>query len=52
MFRLGEREIYFVIPGRRTRVRAKRGPVGGEPGIHNHDREYGFRARAKGRVPE
>jgi hypothetical protein len=23
-----------------------------EPGIHNHDRAYGFRARAKGRVPE
>jgi hypothetical protein len=23
-----------------------------EPGIHNHDREYGFRARAKTRVPE
>jgi hypothetical protein len=31
-----------VIPGR-----AKR-----EPGIHNHDREYGFRACAKGRIPE
>jgi hypothetical protein len=29
-----------VIPGR-----AKR-----EPGIHNHDREYGFRACAKGRI--
>jgi hypothetical protein len=23
-----------------------------EPGIHNHDREYGFRACAKGRIPE
>jgi hypothetical protein len=32
----------LVIPGR-----AKH-----EPGIHNHDREYGFRARAKRRVPE
>ncbi len=31
-----------VIPGR-----AKR-----EPGIHNHDRAYGFRACAKGRIPE
>jgi len=31
-----------VIPGRAQR----------EPGIHNHDREYGFRARAKRRVPE
>ena len=31
-----------VIPGR-----AKH-----EPGIHSHDREYGFRARAKWRVPE
>jgi hypothetical protein len=31
-----------VIPGR-----AKR-----EPGIHNHHRAYGFRARAKWRVPE
>jgi len=31
-----------VIPGR-----AKR-----EPGIHNHDREYGFRASAKRRIPE
>src|SRR5882724_7600177 len=30
-------EIQVVIPGR-----AKR-----EPGIHNHDREYGFRACAK-----
>jgi hypothetical protein len=32
----------LVIPGH-----AKR-----EPGIHNHDREYGFRARAKWRAPE
>jgi hypothetical protein len=31
-----------VIPGR-----AKR-----EPGIHNHDREYGFRVCAKRRIPE
>jgi hypothetical protein len=31
-----------VIPGR-----AKR-----EPGIHNHDREHGFRACAKWRIPE
>ena len=31
-----------VIPGR-----AKR-----EPGIHNHDGEYGFRACAKWRIPE
>jgi hypothetical protein len=23
-----------------------------EPGIHNHNREYGFRARAKRRAPE
>src|SRR5882672_1580059 len=23
-----------------------------EPGIHNHDREYGFRACAKRRIPE
>jgi hypothetical protein len=23
-----------------------------EPGIHNHDREYGFRASAKWRIPE
>jgi hypothetical protein len=38
------RSFTFVIPGRV----AKRS----EPGIHNHDREYGFRARAKGRVPE
>ena len=30
----------IVIPGR-----AKR-----EPGIHNHDREYGFRACAKWRI--
>jgi hypothetical protein len=33
---------WLVIPGR-----AKR-----EPGIHNHDREYGFRACAKWRIPE
>ena len=32
----------FVIPGRAQR----------EPGIHNHDREYGFRACAKWRIPE
>jgi hypothetical protein len=32
----------LVIPGR-----AKR-----EPGIHNHDNEYGFRACAKWRIPE
>jgi hypothetical protein len=31
-----------VIPGRAQR----------EPGIHNHDREYGFRACAKRRIPE
>jgi hypothetical protein len=23
-----------------------------EPGIHHHDREYGFRACAKRRIPE
>jgi hypothetical protein len=31
------------------------GPMTGsasEPGIHNHDREYGFRACAKRRIPE
>jgi hypothetical protein len=27
-------------------------PQSGEPGIHNHDREYGFRACAKRRIPE
>jgi hypothetical protein len=35
-------QLRAVIPGR-----AKR-----EPGIHNHDREYGFRACAKRRIPE
>jgi len=34
--------LSFVIPGRAQR----------EPGIHNHDREYGFRACAKRRIPE
>jgi hypothetical protein len=34
--------ISAVIPGRAEC----------EPGIPNHHREYGFRARAKGRVPE
>jgi hypothetical protein len=34
--------IQVVIPGRAPR----------EPGIHNHDREYGFRACAKWRIPE
>jgi hypothetical protein len=34
--------MIFVIPGRAQR----------EPGIHNHDREYGFRACAKRRIPE
>ncbi|GLH76518.1 hypothetical protein SSBR45G_14260 [Bradyrhizobium sp. SSBR45G] len=38
----GQGALLLVIPGRAQR----------EPGIHNHDREYGFRARAKGRVPE
>src|SRR5215207_9561637 len=38
----GEQAISTVIPGR-----AKR-----EPGIHNHHRDYGFRARAKRRAPE
>jgi hypothetical protein len=38
----GAGNLSFVIPGR-----AKR-----EPGIHNHDGEYGFRARAKRRIPE
>jgi hypothetical protein len=33
-------QLRTVIPGR-----AKR-----EPGIHNHDREYGFRACAKWRI--
>jgi hypothetical protein len=31
---------FTVIPGRAQR----------EPGIHNHDNEYGFRARAKRRI--
>jgi hypothetical protein len=35
-------QLRTVIPGR-----AKR-----EPGIHNHDRKYGFRACAKWRIPE
>jgi hypothetical protein len=35
-----ENTLTIVIPGR-----AKR-----EPGIHNHDREYGFRACAKWRI--
>jgi hypothetical protein len=35
--------LSFVIPGRAT-LR--------EPGIHNHDRAYGFRACAKWRIPE
>ena len=34
--------LYSVIPGR-----AKH-----EPGIDNHDREYGFRACSKWRIPE
>jgi hypothetical protein len=29
-----------------------RGALLREPGIHNHDREYGFRACAKWRIPE
>src|SRR5712672_1531671 len=37
-----ERESLLVIPGCATWRR---------PGIHNHDREYGFRARAS-RAPE
>jgi hypothetical protein len=35
--------LHTVIPGRRA---------AGEPGIHNHHREYGFRARAKKALPE
>jgi len=34
--------MILVIPGRASR----------EPGIHNHHREYGFRACAKRRIPE
>ena len=34
--------LTIVIPGRRE---------SGEPGIHNHDREYGFRTAAT-RLPE
>ena len=33
-------QLRTVIPGRAQR----------EPGIHNHDREYGFRASAKWRI--
>ena len=33
----------IVIPGRASSR---------EPGIHNHHREYGFRACAKRRIPE
>jgi len=35
-------QLRAVIPGRPKR----------EPGIHNHDREYGFRACAKWRIPD
>jgi hypothetical protein len=40
--RMWDTRFPVVIPGR-----AKR-----EPGIHNHDREYGFRACAEWRIPE
>ena len=36
--------IHDVIPGR--------DPFASDPGIHNHRREYGFRACAKRRIPE
>src|ERR1700709_56838 len=39
---LEAKQVCLVIPGRAER----------EPGIHNHDREYGFRACAKRRIPE
>jgi hypothetical protein len=42
LLRYARNDGEFVIPGR-----AKH-----EPGIHNHHRDYGFRARAKWRVPE
>jgi hypothetical protein len=35
---------YFRHSGARSEAR--------EPGIHSHDREYGFRACAKWRIPE
>jgi hypothetical protein len=42
--RANSKKANTVIPGRE----AKRS----EPGIHTHDRGYGFRACAKGRIPE
>jgi hypothetical protein len=35
-----------VIPGRRQRVRAKRGPTGDEPGIQTQAFVAGFRVRS------
>ena len=43
------------FPGASQRVRPLAGPMTGsasEPGIHNHRRNYGFRACAKWRIPE
>jgi hypothetical protein len=45
------RALNIVIPGR-TSGSAQSAARRREPGIHNHHREYGFRACAKRRIPE
>src|SRR5258705_2967175 len=42
---LAFRQIIFLLSFRGASETSK-------PGIHNHDREYGFRASAKRRIPE
>jgi hypothetical protein len=36
----------------KSAVSPGREPFASEPGIHNHDWEYGFRVCAKRRIPE
>ena len=43
---------HFNLASSRLQHRHSGATRSGEPGIHNHHREYGFRARAKRRVPE
>src|SRR5256886_8029400 len=45
--------VILVLEPVRSELPSFRGAsVTSEPGIHNHDREYGFRTCAKWRIPE
>src|ERR1700730_13381001 len=50
---VGDAETGFEHPEevRETTLSFRGASVASEPGIHNHDRDYGFRACAKWRIP-